>query len=52
MAIEAALKAERMRMESNDEQRHIIELDLRQERYQASLAERRYATLDPDNSIS
>ena len=51
MAIEAALKAERMYMESQDEQRRIIELELQQARYEASLAERRYAACDPDNRL-
>jgi excisionase family DNA binding protein len=51
MAIEAALEAERMHMESQDEQRRIMELELQQARYEASLAERRYAACDPDNRL-
>ncbi|MGO9234876.1 MAG: recombinase family protein [Methylocella sp.] len=51
MAIEAALEAERIRMESQDEQRRVLELDLRQALYEASLAERRYAACDPDNRL-
>jgi hypothetical protein len=51
MAIEAALEAERMRMESQDERRRVIELELQQARYEASLAERRYAACDPDNRL-
>jgi len=51
MAIEAALEAERMHMESQDEQRRIIELELQQAHYEASLAERRYAACDPDNRL-
>ena len=51
MAIEAALEAERMRMESQGEQRRILELELQQARYEASLAERRYAACDPDNRL-
>ena len=51
MAIEAALEAERLQMESRDEQRRIIDLELRQARYEASLAERRYAACDPDNRL-
>ena len=51
MAIEAALEAERMHMESQDEQRRIVELELQQARYEASLAERRYAACDPDNRL-
>jgi DNA invertase Pin-like site-specific DNA recombinase len=51
MAIEAALEAERMRMESQNERRRVVELELRQARYEASLAERRYAACDPDNRL-
>src|SRR5919202_1208739 len=51
MAIEAALAAERMRVESQAERQRIVELDLRQARYEASLAERRYAACDPDNRL-
>jgi hypothetical protein len=50
-AIEAALEAERLHMESRDEQRRIIDLELQQARYEASLAERRYAACDPDNRL-
>ena len=51
MAIEAALEAERMHMESRSEQQRIVELELQQARYEASLAERRYAACDPDNRL-
>jgi DNA invertase Pin-like site-specific DNA recombinase len=51
MAIEAALEAERMRMGSQDERRRAVELELQQARYEASLAERRYAACDPDNRL-
>jgi hypothetical protein len=51
MAIEAALEAERTYMESQGEQRRIVELELQQARYEASLAERRYAACDPDNRL-
>jgi len=51
MAIEAALEAERMLMESQAEQQRIVELELQQARYEASLAERRYAACDPDNRL-
>jgi DNA invertase Pin-like site-specific DNA recombinase len=51
MAIEAALLAERRHMESQVEQQRILELELQQARYEASLAERRYAACDPDNRL-
>jgi excisionase family DNA binding protein len=51
MAIEAALEAERMHMETQGEQQRIAELELQQARYEASLAERRYAACDPDNRL-
>jgi excisionase family DNA binding protein len=51
MAIEAALQAERMHMETRTEQRRIAELELQQAEYEASLAERRYAACDPDNRL-
>src|SRR5207342_1395625 len=46
MAIEAAFKAERMHREQQEEQQRILDLELRQARYEASLAERRYAACD------
>lgn len=51
LAVEAALDAERMCMESRNEQRRIAELELQQARYEAALAERRYAACDPDNRL-
>jgi excisionase family DNA binding protein len=51
MAIEAALEAERRHMESRGEQQRLMELELQQARYEASLAERRYAACDPDNRL-
>jgi len=51
MAIEAALEAERVHMESQKERQRIKELKLQQARYEASLAERRYAACDPDNRL-
>lgn len=51
MAIEAALQAEHRYMEIQREQRRIVELELQQARYEASLAERRYAACDPDNRL-
>jgi hypothetical protein len=51
MAIEAALEAERMHRQTQNEQQHIAELELQQARYEAGLAERRYAACDPDNRL-
>src|ERR1700752_649166 len=51
MAIEAAMEAERRYMEGRGEQQRIVELELQQARYEASLAERRYAACDPDNRL-
>ena len=51
MAIEAAQQAERRTMERHAEHRRILELELQQARYEASLAERRYAACDPDNRL-
>jgi DNA invertase Pin-like site-specific DNA recombinase len=51
MAIEAAVEAERKFMEAHSEQQRIVELELQQARYEASLAERRYAACDPDNRL-
>jgi excisionase family DNA binding protein len=51
IAIEAALQAERIQLETQSEQRRMVELELQQARYEASLAERRYAACDPDNRL-
>jgi excisionase family DNA binding protein len=51
MAIEAALQAEQRHMENQSERQRIAELELQQARYEASLAERRYAACDPDNRL-
>ena len=51
MAIEAAMEAERRSMEGRREQQRIVELELQQAQYEASLAERRYAACDPDNRL-
>ena len=49
MAIEAV--GRRARRGSRGEQQRIVELELQQARYEASLAERRYAACDPDNRL-
>ena len=51
LAVKASLEAERMQVEGLSEQRRAAELDLQQARYEASLAERRYAACDPDNRL-
>jgi len=51
IAIEAAVEAGHRYMEGRREQQRIIELELQQARYEASLAERRYAACDPDNRL-
>jgi len=51
MAIEASLEAERTRMEQWRDRQRVVELDLEKARYEASLAERRYAACDPDNRL-
>jgi len=51
LAVEAAFEAERMHRERQDDQRRIFDLELQQARYEANLAERRYAACDPDNRL-
>src|SRR5271157_1376435 len=51
VAIEAALEAERMHRERQDEEKRILDLELQQARYEANLAERRYAACNPDNRL-
>ena len=51
LAIKAALEAGRRHMEARQEQQRIVGLELQQGRYDASLAERRYAACDPDNRL-
>ena len=51
MAVEAALQAERRYMQIQADQRRIVELELQQARYEAGLAERRYAACDPDHRL-
>jgi excisionase family DNA binding protein len=51
MAIEAAFEAERMHREQQEDQQRILDMEAQQARYEASLAERRYAACDPDNRL-
>lgn len=51
VAIAAAFEAERMHRSQLDDQRRILDLEVQQARYDATLAERRYAACDPDNRL-
>jgi hypothetical protein len=51
MAIEAAFEAERMHRKEQEYQHRILDLELQPARYEARLAERRYAACDPDNRL-
>ena len=51
LAIEAAEEAGRMLKQEGEDRLHIAELELAQAKYNASLAERRYAACDPDNRL-
>jgi excisionase family DNA binding protein len=51
MAIKAAFEAERMHREQQEDQQLILDMETQQARYEASLAERRYAACDPDNRL-
>ncbi|WP_442219619.1 recombinase family protein [Rhizobium sp. 2YAF20] len=51
LAIEAAIEAERMHQKRQEDRRQILGLELQQARYEAGLAERRYAACDPDNRL-
>lgn len=51
LAVEAARQAQFTFMQAQTEQRRVRELELQQARYDATLAERRYAACDPDNRL-
>src|SRR3546814_10410354 len=51
MAIEAAMEADRAHRDNLEERHRMVELDLQQARYEASLAERRDAACDPDDRL-
>ena len=51
LALEAAVEAEGMHKEQETEGLRIAGLELEQARYEAALAERRYAACDPDNRL-
>ena len=51
MAIDAAFEAERMHRKHQEDRDRILALEIEQARYEARLAERRYAACDPDNRL-
>jgi DNA invertase Pin-like site-specific DNA recombinase len=51
IAIEAAFEAEQMHKKQQEDKARILDLELKQARYEAGLAERRYAACDPDNRL-
>jgi excisionase family DNA binding protein len=51
MALEAAFEAERIHRRQREDQQRILDLELHQARYDANIAERRYAACDPDNRL-
>jgi excisionase family DNA binding protein len=50
-AIDAAIAARAMVSRAMEGKRSVLEMELQQARYDASLAERRYAACDPDNRL-
>ena len=50
-AIDAAIEARAMLNQAAEDKRLVLEMELQQARYDASLAERRYAACDPDNRL-
>ena len=51
MAVETSLEAERLYAEARHERQRVAGLDLQKARYEARLAERRYAACDPNNRL-
>nr|WP_240722883.1 recombinase family protein [Poseidonocella sp. HB161398] len=51
LAIEAAAQARANLSQAMEDKRKVLEMELQQARYDASLAERRYAACDPDNRL-
>lgn len=50
-ALDAAIEARAMLNQATKDRRLVLEIELQQARYDASLAERRYAACDPDNRL-
>lgn len=51
LGIDAAIAAANLMTEAQTERQKILELELQQARFEASLAERRYAACDPENRL-
>ncbi len=51
LAIDAALEAQICVTKTEEERRQLLELELKQVQYDATLAERRYAACDPENRL-
>lgn len=51
LAVEAAVEAERAMKDEGTDRLRIADMELSQAKYDASLAERRYAACDPDNRL-
>ena len=51
LAIEAAIAAQSAMSKAAQDRRSVLELELQQARYEASLSERRYASCDPENRL-
>ncbi len=51
LAIEASIAAQACMSKAAEEKKAVLELELQQARYEASLAERRYASCDPENRL-
>lgn len=51
VALEASMRAEQLKAQHQADRRRIAELDIKQARYDALLAERRFAGCDPDNRL-
>lgn len=51
LAIEASIAAQAAMSKAAEEKRGVLDLELQQARYEASLAEKRYASCDPENRL-
>jgi excisionase family DNA binding protein len=51
MAIDAALEAQLCVTKAEEDRRQLLQLELKQAQYDATLAERRYAACDPENRL-